>query len=146
MSPTNSPAVPGASAGGLPRLADGRGLTYLGAVALVGVLGGVGAAVDLSTGLFLGLGFGIAFVSGCMLAALLVHPEDLRAIPVMPPLMYVLLVFAAGTVNTSAGAGSLLVRSAVGLVNAVILGAPVLLGASVVTLALCLLRRAGARR
>lgn len=127
------------------RPADRRGLTAAGAALLVLVLGGAGAAVDLSTGSTLSVGFAAGFGLGCVLSALAAHPEALRAVAVMPPLLYVMLTLAAGTVDAGSGTGSLPVRMALGLVNAVILGAPVLVGATLVVLLLVLLRRSGAR-
>lgn len=125
------------------RLADRRGLTALGAALLASAVGGAGAAVDLSTGSTFTLVFAGAFAAGCVLAVLLAHTEDVRAVAVMPPLVYLFLVAAGGSIDASAGSGSLPTRLALGLVNALILGAPVLVGTTVLTALLALLRRAG---
>lgn len=70
--------------------------------------------------------FAVCFVAASALAALLVHREDLRATVVMPPLLFVTLALFGGCVDTSTAAGALPVRAALGLLNALLLGAPVL--------------------
>ena len=116
------------------------GLTAAGAVLVIAVLGVVGGAYDLLTGTGLRTVFGLFFVAGCGLAALLVRQRDLRAAVVMPPLVYVALALLAGAVEDVPGAGSLLSRQALGLVNAVVLGAPVVLGGTALAVAVALYR------
>jgi hypothetical protein len=108
-------------------LADRRGLSAAGGVVLSVLLGVGGAAYDVLTGSGLRFGFAAGFVAGCVLTALLVHREDLGAAVVMPPLVYVALSLGIGAVARTAASGSLLLQQALELVNAVVLGAPVLL-------------------
>ena len=129
---------------GLPD-ADRRGLTAAGAVALALALGLAGGAYDVLTGPGLRAVFAVCFVAGCGLAALLVHREDLKAAVVMPPLVYVAIALVAGAVDRTAGGGGLLTRQALGLVNAVVLGAPVLLGGTALALVVALARGMGRR-
>ena len=112
------------------RLADRRGLTAAGAVLLTLVLGGAGVAYDVVTGSGLRAVFAVCFVASSALAALLVHREDLRATIVMPPLLYVALALFGGVVDTSSAGGAMPVRAALGLLNALLLGAPVLVAAT----------------
>ncbi len=126
-------------------VADRRGLTAAGAVTLALLLGGVGGAVDVATGRGFRAVFAICFVLGCTLAALLVHREDLKAAVVMPPLLYVVLALVAGAVGSSGGNNSLVARETLELVQALVIGAPVLFtatgAASVVALVRWLRRR-----
>lgn len=128
-----------------PGVADRRGLTAAGAVTLALLLGGVGGAVDVATGRGFRAVFAICFVLGCALAALLVHREDLKAAVVMPPLLYVVLALVAGAVGSSGGNNSLVARETLELVQALVIGAPVLFtatgAASVVALVRWLRRR-----
>lgn len=127
-------------------VADRRGLTAAGAVLLVLALGLAGGAYDLSTGSGLGLAFAACFVTGCALAAALVHREDLTAAVILPPLAYVVLALGAGAVSGGAGSGSLLVRQGLELFNTLVLGAPVLAGATVLSLVIALGRWLAGRR
>ena len=121
-------------------VADRRGLTAAGAVARLLLLGLVGGAFDVLTGPGLREVFAVCFIAGCGLAALLVHREDLRAAVVMPPLVYVALALLGGAVERTATSGSLLTRQALELVNALVLGAPVLLTATALALVIALVR------
>src|SRR6185369_4352871 len=69
-------------------VADRRGLTAAGAVAIALVLGVVGATIDVKTGHGLRTVFAVCFVAGSALAAILVHREDIRAAVVIPPFTY----------------------------------------------------------
>lgn len=120
---------------------DRRGLTAGGAVAVALLLGVVGGAVDVLTGPGLREVFAISFVVGCVIAALTVHREDLLAAVVMPPLVYVVLVLLGGLVERTASTGSWLTQQAIELVNALVLGAPVLLTATGLALVVALVRR-----
>jgi hypothetical protein len=113
-----------------PVVADRRGLTALGAVSVALVLGLAGATVDVVTGPGLRLVFAVCFVVGCVLAALLVHQEDLKAAVLMPPLVYVVLAFIGGALDPVGGSGSFLRQQALEMTNALVLGAPVLLTAT----------------
>ena len=75
-----------------------------------------------------------------MLAALTVHREDLLAAVVMPPLVYVVLVLLGGVVERTASSGSFLLQQAIELVNALVLGAPVLLAATGLALLVAVVR------
>lgn len=110
------------------------------------LLGAAGAAYDVVTGSGLGLVFAVSFVVGSALAALLVHREDLAAAIVMPPLTYVALAVVAGAVEGGFATGSFVVKRALELMNAVVLGAPVLVTATVVSLVVVVARGLGRRR
>ena len=127
------------------RIADGRGLTAAGAGAVMLTLGLVGGAVDVLTGPGLRLVFALCFVLGCAAAVLAVHREDLRAVIVMPPLVYAVLAVTASAVE-GWGGGSFLKGQALELLNALVLGAPVLVLGFVTVLVLALLRGAARRR
>lgn len=131
---------PGASMG------DRRGLTATGAVAVALLLGLAGGAYDVLTGPGLREVFGVSFVLGCVLAALTVHREDLVAAVVMPPLVYVALALIGGAVERTAASGSFLTQQAIELVNALLIGAPVLLAATGAALVVAVIRWAAARR
>ena len=131
---TGHPHPAGASVG------DRRGLTATGAVALALLLGVLGGAFDVLTGPGLREVFAVSFVAGCVLAALTVHREDLLAAVVMPPLVYVVLVLLGGIVERTASSGSFLTQQAIELVNALVLGAPVLLAATGLSLLVALVR------
>lgn len=105
---------------------DRRGLTATGAVAVALVMGLAGGAIDVLTGPGLREVFAVSFVLGCVVAALTVHREDLVAAVVMPPLVYVVLALIGGAVERTAKTGSFLTQQAIELVNALVLGAPVL--------------------
>lgn len=132
-------------AGTRAALGDRRGLTALGGslVALAAGLGGLG--YDLASGNGLRVAFAVAFLAGCVLAALLVHREDLFAVVVMPPLAYLVLSVTAAVLQR-AGSGSLLTQQAIGVVNAVVLGAPVLLSATAAAALVALARAVLGRR
>ena len=125
---------------------DRRGLTATGAVAVALALGIAGGAVDVLTGPGLREVFAVSFVAGCALAALTVHREDLVAAVVMPPLVYVVLALIGGAVERTARTGSFLTQQAIELVNALVLGAPVLLAATGVALVIALVRWTTGRR
>ena len=126
-------------------LADRRGLTAAGGVVLSLLVGVAGAAFDVLTGSGLRTGFAIGFVAGCVLTALTVHREDLRAAVVMPPLIYVTLSVVIGALARTQNTGSFVLQQAIELVNAVVLGAPVLLLGTAAAALLAGLRWLGAR-
>ena len=131
---------------GLLAVGDRRGLTAAGAVAVALLLGILGGAVDVATGSGLREVFAVSFVSGCALAAGTVHREDLVASVVMPPLVYVVLALLAGLVERTGGGGSFLTQQALELANALILGAPVLMAATLAAGAVAGFRWASGRR
>lgn len=140
-SPTHGrPRPAGASVG------DRRGLTAAGAAGLALLIGLLGAGVDIATGSGLREAFAIAFVSGSLIAAGTVHREDLVASVVMPPLVFVVLVLVAGLVEGSGASGSLVMRQAVELVNALVLSAPVLMAGTLAALVVAVARRTLGRR
>lgn len=127
-------------------MGDRRGLTAAGAITLALLLGLAGGAYDVLTGPGLREVFAVSFVLGCVLAALTVHREDLVAAVVMPPLVYVVLALVGGAVERTAASGSFLTQQAIELVNALLIGAPVLLAATGSALVVAGLRWAAGRR
>jgi hypothetical protein len=111
-------------------VADRRGLTAVGAVAVALGLGAAGGFIDVMTGPGLRTVFAICFIAGCAFAALKVHREDLIATVVMPPLVYVALALFAGAFSKTVGVGGVLTRQALELATSLVLGAPVLLTAT----------------
>ena len=126
-------------------LADRRGLTAAGGVVLAALLAVAGAAFDVLTGSGLRTGFAACFVIGCLLTALTAHREDLVAAVVMPPLIYVTLSVAIGALARTQNTGSFVLQQAIELVNAVVLGAPVLLLGTAAAALMAGLRSLGGR-
>ncbi|HUR50706.1 MAG TPA: DUF6542 domain-containing protein [Mycobacteriales bacterium] len=122
-------------------VADRRGLTAAGAVAIALVLGVVGAAVDVKTGHGLRTVFAVCFVGGSALAAVLVHREDLRAAVVIPPFTYCALAVIGGFLGSTKVAGSFVTKEGVALLDALILRAPVLFVATGAALVIALVRK-----
>lgn len=106
---------------------------------------GAGGVYDLLTGSELDLGFTLGFLAGCVLAALLVHREDLLAAVVMPPLAYTAVAFLAGLLDPPGGTGSFVVRQGVAVLNEVVLDAPVLFGGTAAAVLLAGARWLGSR-
>ena len=125
---------------------DRRGLTATGAVALALLLGMLGGAYDVITGPGLRTVFAVCFIAGCVAASATVHREDLRAAVVMPPLVYVALAFVGAAVERSGDPGSFVTRQGIELANALVLGAPVLMTATVLSLVVAAVRALRARR
>lgn len=128
------------------RLGDHRGLTMLGAVGVLLLLGAVGGVYDGVTGAGLRNAFAVCFVAGCVLVAATVHREDLRAVVFLPPLAYLALGVLSATANPSTGAGSGLAREGLELANAVLLSAPALVAGTLVGAGVVGLRALAARR
>ncbi len=122
-------------------VADRRGLTATGAVAIALAFGFVGAVIDVNTGRSLRTVFAVFFIVGCALAALLAHREDLKATVVMPPLVYCVLALIGAALGRTQAAGSFVKTQALELVSALILGAPVLYAATGLALVIALVRR-----
>ena len=127
-------------------LGDRRGLTAAGGAVVTLLIGLAGGAFDVLSGSGLREVFAVAFVTGCLVAALTVHREDLFATVVTPPLVYAALVLVGVLVDRTGGAGSFLTRQAVEFVNAVVLGAPVLLVGFGAALLVAAARWLGGRR
>lgn len=127
-----------------PRIADGRGLTALGDVLLLLLIGGAGAALDLATGSGLRLIFAVSFGLACAFGALVVHREDLFASVVAPPLVFLTIALVSGAVRQTES-GSLLTRQALELLNELILDAPVLLAATAAAALIAVVRGIGGR-
>lgn len=106
------------------------GLPASGAVALALGAGIGGAAVDVATGGSLRLIFAVAFVTGCVLAAVLVRRRSLAAAVVLPPLAYTVVALGAGLYEGDTGTSSWLMQAVFELLDALITGAPVLLAAT----------------
>ncbi|MCW2545449.1 MAG: hypothetical protein JWM40_3001 [Frankiales bacterium] len=107
-------------------VADRRGLTATGAVAIALTLGVIGALIDINTGRGLRTVFALCFIVGSALAALLVHREDLKASVIMPPLTYCVLALIGAGIGHTEAAGSLIKTQGLELVSALVIGAPVL--------------------
>lgn len=122
-------------------VADRRGLTATGAVAIALALGIVGAAIDVKTGHGLRTVFAVCFVAGSALAAVLVHREDLRAAVVIPPFTYCALAVIGGFLGSTKVAGSFVTKEGVALLDALVLRAPVLFVATGAALVIALVRK-----
>jgi hypothetical protein len=96
------------------------------------------ALVDVNLGGRLHILTAIAFIGTCALSAVLVRRCDLKAVVVMPPLMFVLL---AGVSAVITGGGDLRTRALL-LISTVVLGAPILMSATIVTAVVAGLRLA----
>lgn len=118
----------------------------MGVVLTLAVIGGIGASVDLTTGSTLGIVFAACFITASGLCTLIAHREDLVACVIAPPLVFVVLVLISGGLQRGEGASSLLVRQSLEVVNELILGAPVLLTATAVTVLVSVVRALGSRR
>lgn len=114
------------------RLADRRGLTGLGAVALVVLFAALAGAVDgHRSGDGLGWIFGVTFVICCVVAALIAHTEDMGAVAILPPLAYLVGVLACAAFRPNINGLSALRTE---LLIAMLLGAPALFVAEALTL------------
>ncbi|HUR15614.1 MAG TPA: DUF6542 domain-containing protein [Mycobacteriales bacterium] len=122
-------------------VADRRGLTATGAVAIALFLGVIGAAIDVKTGHGLRLVFAICFIGGSALAAAIVHREDLRAAVMIPPFTYCALAVIGGFLGSTTVAGSFVTKEGVALLDALVLRAPVLFLATGAALAVAVVRK-----
>ena len=127
------------------RVADARGLTATGAVAVALGLSTLGAIVDVVTGSGLRATFAVLFVAGSALAAYKVHREDLLAAVVIPPLVYVSLAFAANLGSRTTVGGSWVKQQVLELLAALITKAPALLIGTGLAAVIALVRRAAFR-
>ncbi len=127
-------------------VADRRGLTATGAVAIALALGFVGAFIDVNTGRGLRTVFAIFFIAGCALAAVLAHREDLKATVIMPPLVYCVLALLGAAIGQTQAAGSFVKNQGLELVSALIIGAPILYAATGLALVIAVVRARTAPR
>lgn len=131
-------------------LVDGRGLTAAGGVLLILALGLFAVGIDVATGTGLRTAFAVLFVLACTLVAVAVHHEDLLAVLVMPPLLFLLLATAASVLDGGGPAGAWVVRRTLDVVTAMVTAAPVLFVAEAAVLGVVLVRfavyRASVRR
>lgn len=116
------------------------GLSGTGAVLLALGAGLAGGLFDVLTGPGLRTVFAVCFVLGCALAALTVRRQDLVVVVVAPPLVHVVIALVAALVSGSSSVGSVLVRSALDLLTALVLAAPTLMLATLVTLLIAVAR------
>ena len=91
----------------LAYLSDSRGLTFLGAVILAALIGTIGGVISARSHGWVGTVFTVCFVAGCVLAAILVHREDLLTVAFMPPLLYVATATAVGVGQAVMTSGSM---------------------------------------
>jgi len=143
---TGSAAASDPPAAHAAHVVDRRGLTATGAVAVALVLGALGGFIDVMTGPGLRTVFAVCFIAGCAIAALRVHREDLLAAVIMPPLVYVVIAFGAGAFSHTGAAGGWLTRQALELATSLVLGAPVLLGATALSFVIAVVRGVTGRR
>jgi hypothetical protein len=127
-------------------VADRRGLTATGAVAIALTLGVIGALIDINTGRGLRTVFGLCFIAGSALAAMLVHREDLKASVIMPPLTYCVLALIGAGIGHTGAAGSFVKTQGLELVSALVIGAPVLYIATGLALVIAAIRAKTAPR
>jgi hypothetical protein len=127
---------------GIPavHIADRRGITATGAVAVAIAMGVVGGAIDVASGRGLRVVFAVFFFLGCAAAAALIHREDLLAAVVIPPLAYIALALLAGTVRGSGAGGSLARRQISELYDALIISFPALFYATAAAATVALVR------
>jgi hypothetical protein len=122
-------------------IADRRGLTATGAVAVALASGVGGGLVDVLTGPGLRTVFAVCFVAGCGLAALKVHREDLLAAVVIPPLAYVALFVGADVGSRTTLGGSFVKQQVLELMAALVTKAPAMLVATGLAAVIALARR-----
>ena len=146
-SPSESAAGPVFGRPARGALLGGRqGLSTTGATLLILLIGGAGSAYDVLRGGDPGLVFAICFVAASALSGLLVDRRHLLAAVVLVPLTYLLLAVAAGIAGNGGAVSGVLSKQAVGLLNALVLGAPVLVGATAAAAVVCGLRALGGRQ
>ena len=127
------------------RLADPRGLTAAGAVAVALGFGLAGGVIDVLTGPGLRATFAVLFVAGCALAAYKVHREDLLAAVVIPPLAYLALAVLANLTSHTTLGGSFVKQQVLELMTALVTKAPALLVATGLAAVIALVRAAAFR-
>lgn len=121
-------------------VADRRGLTAIGGASIAVGLGLIGAIIDVSTGDGLRVVFGTLFIIGCLISAAAVHVEDLMAAVIMPPLAYLLAAFVGSALDKSSLTGGWFRQQSVEMASNLVLDAPVLIIATVASVAIAFLR------
>jgi hypothetical protein len=124
----------------------GSGLTAAGAVTLALLLSLAGAVYDVLTGPGLRAVFAVCFVTGCVLAAVLVRRRAVWSTVVLLPLVYVAVALVAGAVRGTGAVGSWLTRQALDLLTALVLQAPSLLTGTAAAAVVAVVRSAARRR
>jgi hypothetical protein len=127
-------------------LVDARGLTFVGAVLVAGIIGTIGGVVDAGAHAWVGNVFAIMFVAGCALAVLLVHREDLITMAFLPPVLFVAIASAVGVAQAVQAHGSIKDRLGFQVLYALAFGGRMLWIATGVTVAAVVLRFAFRRR
>lgn len=124
---------------------DKRGLTALGGASIAVGLGVLGALIDLATGSGLRTVFAILFIAGCAISAALVHTEDLLAAVIMPPLVYLGLAFLGASIQHSNLTGGWFRQQTIEMASSLVLNAPTLIIATIVSVVIAVLRRSRSR-
>ena len=126
-------------------VADRRGLTAVGAVAVSLGAALLGGTFDVVTGPGLRTVFMVSFILGCVISAAAVHREDLLASVVVPPLVFVTVALVAGHAEGLGGNGSYLAQQAVELSATLVVNAPALLVGTGLAAVIALFRQYGRR-
>jgi hypothetical protein len=129
MTTTTARGVPtGSQTTGEPvrRQARRSPITLTGRGGIVAVFGFalLGALLGSESALGIGLLPGLAFVIGCVLAAVATRPSDLLTVAVAPPLIFFLVVLATSLTDGLAGGGSLIQTVSIGVITALASNAP----------------------
>lgn len=119
---------------------DKRGLTAMGGASIAIGLGLLGAIIDVATGSGLRATFAVLFILGCVLSAALVHREDLLAAVIMPPLAYMALAFVGAAFQHSNITGGWFRQQTIEMASSLVLDAPTLIIASILSFAIALYR------
>jgi hypothetical protein len=127
-------------------LVDTRGLTFLGALIVAGVIGTVGGLIDAGAHAWVGTMFEICFIAGCVLGVLLVHREDLITMAFLPPVLFVAIASAVGVAQAMRTHGRIKDRLDFQVLYALAFGGATLWVATGVTVAAVLVRLAFRRR
>jgi hypothetical protein len=114
-------------------------LTGTGAVALALVVTLAGGSFDLLTGPGLRRGFAVALVIGAVLAAVLVRTENLFAVAVSPPLIYIVVSLLAAIPHANGAFESKSKFSAL-LANWLVYGFPEMVTATGLAIAIAIVR------
>jgi hypothetical protein len=126
------------------RRAD-RGLTYSGAVVVIGASTVLVAFAEALLRHEIGWLTGVALLVSSVYAALVVRLADIWAAVVIPPLAFLVAVLTAGQLTILGKTGGLLVREGALLFVSLATNAPWILGTTLVCLVIVLVRRHRAR-
>jgi hypothetical protein len=110
------------------------GIVVVFGVALLGTLLGSESALGI------GLLPGLAFVIGCVLAAVATRPGDLLTVAVTPPLIFFLVVLGTSLADGLVGGGSLIQTVSIGVITALASNAPWLFVGTLLVLAITIPR------